>query len=61
MLVDIGGGTTDVATFHDKIIRHTAVTPFDGGDIITKDIKEGCNVMKYQDRAAENQIWLSPG
>lgn len=46
-LVDIGGGTTDLAIFHDGIIRHTAVIPF-GGNVITKDIKEGCNVMQTQ-------------
>jgi len=45
VLVDIGGGTTDVAIFHDNIIRHTAIIPY-GGNIITEDIKEGCNVMK---------------
>ena len=45
VLVDIGGGTTDVAIFHDGIIRHTAIIPY-GGNIITEDIKEGCNVMK---------------
>lgn len=38
-LVDIGGGTTDVAVYYDDIIRHTAVIPF-GGDVVTKDIKE---------------------
>jgi cell division protein FtsA len=46
-LVDIGGGTTDIAIFHDNIIRHTAVIPF-GGDIITNDIKQGCMVMQNQ-------------
>ena len=46
-LVDIGGGTTDVAIFHDSIIRHTAVIPF-GGNIITTDIKEGLKVMQNQ-------------
>ncbi len=45
VLVDIGGGTTDIAIFHDKIIRHTAVIPF-GGDIITDDIREGCAIIK---------------
>ncbi|MDG1720038.1 MAG: cell division protein FtsA, partial [Bacteroidia bacterium] len=45
VLVDIGGGTTDVAIFYDNIIRHTAVIPY-GGNIITEDIKRGCNVMK---------------
>lgn len=47
VLVDIGGGTTDIAIFHDSIIRHTAVIPF-GGNIITSDIKSGCNVMQNQ-------------
>lgn len=47
VLVDIGGGTTDVAVFHDGIIRHTAVIPF-GGNIITEDIKEGCSIIKTQ-------------
>jgi cell division protein FtsA len=46
-LVDIGGGTTDIAIFYDNIIRHTAVIPF-GGDIITSDIKQGCMVMQHQ-------------
>ncbi|GAB5538781.1 MAG: cell division protein FtsA [Salibacteraceae bacterium] len=46
-LVDIGGGTTDVAIFQDGIIRHTAVSPF-GGNIITDDIKEGCTIIRKQ-------------
>lgn len=44
-LVDIGGGTTDIAIFHDNMIRHTAVIPY-GGNVITEDIREGCNVMR---------------
>ena len=47
MLVDIGGGTTDVAIFQDNIIRHTAVIPF-GGNVITEDIKEGCSIIEKQ-------------
>lgn len=47
VLVDIGGGTTDIAVFYDNILRHTAVIPF-GGNIITSDIKEGCMVMQNQ-------------
>ncbi len=46
-LVDIGGGTADIAIFYDSIIRHTAVIPF-GGNIITADIKQGCMVMEHQ-------------
>ncbi len=45
VLVDIGGGTTDIAIFQDNIIRWTAVIPF-GGDIITEDVKEGCTIIK---------------
>lgn len=72
-LVDIGGGTTDVAIFHENIIRHTAIIPY-GGNIITEDIKEGCNVMKNQaellktrfgsalaDESTENEIVSIPG
>jgi cell division protein FtsA len=46
-LVDIGGGTTDIAVYYDDIIRHTAVIPF-GGDVVTKDIKEGCSILQRQ-------------
>jgi cell division protein FtsA len=73
VLVDIGGGTTDVAIFHDGIIRHTAVIPF-GGNIITEDIKEGCTIMKRQaellkvkfgsalaSESQENEIVCIPG
>lgn len=72
-LVDIGGGTTDIAIFHENIIRHTAVIPF-GGNIITSDIKQGCMVMQHQaellktkfgkaiaEEASPNEIVSIPG
>ena len=46
-LIDIGGGTTDLAIFKDGIIRHTAVIPF-GGNVITDDVKEGCTIIEKQ-------------
>jgi len=46
-LIDIGGGTTDLAIFKDGIIHHTAVIPF-GGNVITDDIKEGCSIIEKQ-------------
>jgi cell division protein FtsA len=46
-LIDIGGGTTDIAIFQDGIIRHTAVIPF-GGNVITEDIRNGCSILKKQ-------------
>jgi len=72
-LVDIGGGTTDVAVFYDGIIRHTAVIPF-GGNIVTQDIKQGCNILEryaeqlklqygssLADKAQENKVVSIPG
>ena len=44
VLVDIGGGTTDIAIFYDGLIRHTAVIPF-GGNVITEDIRNGCKIL----------------
>ncbi len=72
-LVDIGGGTTDIAIFHENIIRHTEVIPF-GGNIITNDIKQGCGVLEPQaellktrfgkaisEEASPNEIVSIPG
>lgn len=58
VLVDIGGGTTDVAIFHDNIIRHTAIIPY-GGNIITDDIKEGCFVMKSHAEALKTKFGMA--
>jgi cell division protein FtsA len=47
VLVDIGGGTTDIAVYHDDILRHTAVIAL-GGNIITEDIQGGCVIIEPQ-------------
>ncbi len=73
VLVDIGGGTTDVAIFHEGIIRHTAVIPL-GGNIVTEDIRQGCAVLRNQaeqlkvrygsalaDENKENEVICVPG
>ncbi len=73
VLVDIGGGTTDIAIFQDGIIRHTAVIPF-GGNIITEDIASGCSILRkhaeqlkvkfgsaLSSESMENQIVCIPG
>jgi cell division protein FtsA len=73
VLVDIGGGTTDIAMFYEGIIRHTAVIPF-GGSIVTNDIKQGCMLLPQDaeklkikfgyalaSQAANNQIVSIPG
>ncbi len=72
-LVDIGGGTTDIAVYHEGVIRHTAVIPF-GGNVVTKDIKEGCSILDRQaeelkikfgsalgDLAEEDKVVIIPG
>src|SRR4029450_454082 len=46
-IVDIGGGSTDLAVFYEGILKHTAVIPF-GGENITNDIKTGLGVLKTQ-------------
>ena len=46
-IVDISGGTTDLAVFYEGILKHTAVIPF-GGENITNDIKTGLGVLKTQ-------------
>jgi cell division protein FtsA len=43
VMVDIGGGTTDLVIYKNKVIKHTAIIPF-GGNTITQDIKTGCNI-----------------
>ncbi len=73
VMVDIGGGTTDVVIYHDKIVRYAAVIPF-GGKVITEDIHKGCGILPRQaeqlkvqhgscfvDYAADNKIVAIPG
>lgn len=59
-LVDIGGGTTDIAVYYDDVIRHTAVIPF-GGNVVTKDIKEGCSILNRQAEALKIQFGSALG
>ncbi|MFO7668870.1 MAG: cell division protein FtsA [Bacteroidales bacterium] len=59
-LVDIGGGTTDVAVYYDDVIRHTAVIPF-GGNVITRDIKEGCSILQRQAESLKVQFGSALG
>lgn len=71
-LVDIGGGTTDVAIFYDNVLRHSAVIPF-GGNVITEDIRKvvgltfaDAETLKIQfgtainDASTENNIIVIP-
>ncbi|WP_066632754.1 cell division protein FtsA [Labilibacter marinus] len=60
VLVDIGGGTTDVAIFYDGVIQHTAVIPF-GGNVVTSDVKEGCAVLHKQAESLKTQFGSALG
>lgn len=72
-IIDIGGGTTDMAVYYDGILRHTAVIPF-GGDIITRDIRDATSIIYRQaeklkvqfgtalgDAAPDNHVVSVPG
>ena len=54
-ILDIGGGTSDLAIFYDGILKHTAVIPF-GGENITNDIRLGLGVLKGQAEAMKIQF-----
>jgi len=49
-LIDIGGGTTDIAIFHNKAIKHTKVIGV-AGNQVTNDIRESLGVVTEE---AEN-------
>ncbi|MDP1842617.1 MAG: cell division protein FtsA [Sediminibacterium sp.] len=54
-ILDIGGGTSDLAVFYEGILKHTAVIPF-GGENITNDIRMGLGVLKSQAEAMKVQF-----
>ena len=54
-LIDIGGGTTDIAVFEDNTIRHTAVIAV-AGDRVTDDIRKGLGVMRDQAEQLKRQF-----
>jgi cell division protein FtsA len=53
VLLDVGGGTTDVAVFYEGSVRHTAIVPL-GGSNVTSDIAIGLRTPI--DRAEEIKI-----
>jgi cell division protein FtsA len=73
VLVDIGGGTTDLAIFQDNTIRHTAVVAI-AGQKVTDDIRLGLSVLDdqaetlklkhgecYADLIEEDEVITVPG
>jgi cell division protein FtsA len=54
-LVDIGGGTTKISIFCDGVLCFTSMVPF-GGNVITKDIKEGCSITVKEAESLKRQF-----
>ncbi|MDP4184050.1 MAG: cell division protein FtsA, partial [Bacteroidota bacterium] len=60
VLVDFGSGITNVSVYYDKILRHVGIIPF-GGEVITRDIKEGCSILLRQAEALKVQYGSALG
>lgn len=54
-LVDIGGGTTKISIFYEGVLCFTSMVPF-GGNVITRDIKEGCSITAKQAESLKVQF-----
>jgi len=57
-LIDIGGGTTDIAVFEDGTIRHTAVIAV-AGNKVTDDLRKGLGVMRDQAEALKCRFGIA--
>jgi len=57
-IVDIGGGTTDLAVFHEGMLKHTAVIPIAGVNI-TNDIRQGLGVLRSQAEQMKTQFGMA--
>lgn len=54
-LIDIGGGTSDLAVFHAGGVVHSAVIPF-GGEVVTTDIMQAFNLEKRYAEALKHEF-----
>ncbi|MDR3245201.1 MAG: cell division protein FtsA [Prevotellaceae bacterium] len=53
VMIDMGGGTTDLIVYNGGVVRHTAVIPF-GGNSITEDLQKGCAIL--YEKAEETKV-----
>jgi cell division protein FtsA len=60
VVVDLGAGTTSVSVFYENVLRYLSVIPF-GGNVITLDIKEGCNILMRQAESLKVQYGSAMG
>nr|MCR5454695.1 cell division protein FtsA [Bacteroidales bacterium] len=54
LVVDMGGGTTDVSIYYENVLRDITVIPF-GGNAITNDIKQACPILWRQAESLKTQ------
>jgi cell division protein FtsA len=59
-LVDIGGGTTKISIFYEGVLCFTAMVPF-GGNVVTKDIKEGCSITAREAESMKTRFGQAIG
>ena len=57
VLIDIGGGTTDVAIFHDRSIKHTKVIGV-AGNQVTNDIRESLGIVTEDSIIKDEDIFI---
>ncbi len=60
ILLDIGGGTTKMAIYHDGVLCYSSLIPF-GGNVLTHDIKEGCSILARQAESLKVQFGQAIG
>lgn len=60
VVVDLGAGTTSIAVFYENVLRFISVIPF-GGNVVTSDIKEGCNILLRQAESLKVQYGAALG
>jgi len=60
VVVDLGAGTTSISVFYENVLRFLTVIPF-GGNVITLDIKEGCNILTRQAESLKVQYGAALG
>jgi cell division protein FtsA len=60
ILLDIGGGTTELTIYHDGVLCYSSLIPF-GGNVITHDIKEGCSILLRQAESLKVQYGQAMG
>jgi len=60
ILLDIGGGTTKIAVYHEGVLCYSSLIPF-GGNVVTSDIKSGCSILLRQAEALKVQFGCALG